>query len=182
MGLGRWAEGVQELKIASSHLEDGEPNVSHVINLALAYCDLQRPQEALDTIAKVSDRQSPYGRMQVEFVKLEAALQKNDHAALSVALEFMAKHRSDAPVTYQAALVVANRAEEVAEVFISRLQDPATRFDALVEAQEYLEPRIPPFVQETRDRWRSILKRHDVHAAIAKVGNIQKYAIAPPLS
>jgi len=178
-GLGRWDEAIRQRIVAAATLENGHVNVSHAINLAQTYADTARAADALATLAKVGDDLSPYGRMQVEIVKLSVAAQMHDNAEITRVMDYVALHRKDSEETYQIALVVANRLDEAAQVLIARLEDPDLRFDALQEVQTYREARTTLFQEQIRIRKRSMLNRSDVRKAIARVGVAEKYDIDP---
>jgi len=116
-GLGRWDEAIRQRIVAAATLENGHVNVSHAINLAQTYADTARAADALATLAKVGDDLSPYGRMQVEIVKLSVAAQMHDNAEITRVMDYVALHRKDSEETYQIALVVANRLDEAFGAF-----------------------------------------------------------------
>ena len=73
--VGRWDEAVAELIEASR-----EGDIEQLVNLGSLYCALGRPKEALTVIGPVGrTRTGPYGAMQVEAVKLKAAVELGDH-------------------------------------------------------------------------------------------------------
>ena len=87
--LGRWDEAVAELERARRMKEDGYRNVSQSINLAWLLLELDRPEDALAAIDGVIDV-SRYGRMQIESVRLRAALEMGNRDAAKKALSFLA--------------------------------------------------------------------------------------------
>jgi hypothetical protein len=56
-------------------------NTNQLLNLGELYCELRRLQDALDSIGRVRGDTSPYGAMQLEWVRLEAAVQLGRSAA-----------------------------------------------------------------------------------------------------
>ena len=52
-GLGRWEDAVADLEYASGMTEYEHGNVNQTINLASLYVGLDRPADALATIARV---------------------------------------------------------------------------------------------------------------------------------
>jgi tetratricopeptide (TPR) repeat protein len=176
--LGRHEEALAQLVEASKELEDGHPNVSQAINSGGLYCDLGRPDEALAAIAPVTpDRVSAYGAMQVHSVRHCAAIKKKDAEGAREALEYLETHKSDDLRTYMSALIEQGSLDRAAEILIARLGDPQERADALLEVQDYTRAPGTSFEMEWRARWKEVLARADVRAAVEKVGRIETYAV-----
>jgi len=178
--LGRWDDAVAALQKSKSLSEHGTPNVSNTINLADLYVMLGRADEALETLAPLVAGQrnaSPYGRMQVQWVRYTAAMMKKDDATARKAFEFLRQHRADAPQTFQDALLWANRADEWARCLIERLHDPGDRGEALRHLQIYAEMAEPPMEAQLWKRVRELTDRADVRAAVAEVGTIERFDV-----
>jgi tetratricopeptide (TPR) repeat protein len=180
--LGRWREAQRYYEQAAARQEHGGPNVSNAINLGGLHAEFGRSREALAALGGMvfdDEGVSEYGGMQIHHVMLLAALASRDTAGKEDALEFMRDHQSAALSTYQAALVDANELEQAASLLIRRLQDPALRGEALAEMQEYHEGAQSPVVRTHDRRWREIKARRDVRTALAAVGRIEKFSLAP---
>jgi tetratricopeptide (TPR) repeat protein len=175
-GLGRWQEAAEQFLEASRLPEGKAPNVSQVINLAALHCRLDQPREALaklDGLGAVS----PYGRMQVERVRLMAAVELGNEAAAEVALAYLREHRTDSQRTLQWALIVADRLDEAAGVMVERLLDPATRREMLLGLQEFAPAPRTPRSLIWSGRWDEVVARPEVQSAIARVGRIERFRI-----
>jgi hypothetical protein len=175
--MNRWDETEQEYRRASERLEHGHENVSNVINLALFYAEMNRGDEAMKTLSLLQSREatlSAYGRMQEKAALHAAALARHDSVTAREALGYLREHQSDSIGTLQFELIRADRLDEAAQLLIQRLQDPLLRHDALMEAQLYSDPPAPPQLQQARARWRWLLSRRDVRAAVARVGRIER--------
>jgi len=172
--LGRWDEAVAQWIEGRNTREQGDVNVSQVINLADFYCELGRPQEAraeLETVGPMS----PYGMMQLEGVRYDAALQLNDEAEARRALKYLREHQADAPSAYQWALALGNDAQAGAKLLIARLRDPDLRTEALADIQEYVSGARTPRQEQWTANFRAMIARPDVQRAVAKVGRIGRY-------
>jgi hypothetical protein len=172
--LGRRDEELELLIRAARQPEHGESNVSQTINLGEFYCDLARPKDALFAIVDVQD-ESPYGRTQLEAVRLCASLQMSDSAAEAAALAYLKEHQADSPRTYQSALIDTGDFDAAAALLIERLEDPRMRSDALLEIQGYRDPLDLPRVARFHERFNALLQREDLRRAIAKVGRIETF-------
>jgi tetratricopeptide (TPR) repeat protein len=172
--LGRFDEAVAQLERAARPNADGQQNASQAINLAQLRCDLLHPKDALDALSDVT-QVSAFGRMAIETVRAQAAVQLNDRALLESSLSFLREHAADGPGPLEHALTAANLMDEAAKVFISRLEDSKQRSDALRAAQIFPETPEPPADRVMGGRFRKMLERPDVKAAIARVGRIERY-------
>lgn len=177
-GLGRWQEAAEQYLDAVRLAGAGAPNVNQAINLADLYCKIDRPAEALDAIKDVRDV-SPYGRMQLESVRLMAAVELGESQKAANALAFLRDHRADAEGTFQSALLVSSEQDEAAGVLIDRLMDPARRLDALLGVQEFAERPATPRMALWRDLTKALVARPDVQRAISKVGSVERFDLAP---
>ncbi|HEX3912709.1 MAG TPA: hypothetical protein VHW71_04315 [Steroidobacteraceae bacterium] len=173
--LGRWDEGIDQLAAASYVADRDGKNVSQVINLGDLYCDLGKPTEALQVLARLGSEISPYGRMQEAYVRLDAAIQMGDAAEKEKWLAFIREHRIDAPRTYDDALLRMDDSDAAAKWLIERLEDRELRSAALLSIQEYAAPRETARQAELRTLKGELMARPDVQAEVAKVGRIEKY-------
>jgi tetratricopeptide (TPR) repeat protein len=174
--MGRFDEALAQLERAAKLSEEGEPNVSQAINLADLRNDLGHPKEALEALEGVT-QVTPYGRMELEGTRAQAAVQLHDDAVLERSLTYLREHVDDAPDALESALLAANRLDEAAKVFISRLENPKQRIETLLNAQTFPETPRSPVDRIWHDRRRKLLNRPDVQAAIARFGRIERYEL-----
>jgi len=174
--LGRWDEGLAVMEQGSQQLEHGSDNVSQAINLGFHYNDAGKPRKALDALAAVdwSRGLSPYGRMQLQYVRYVAYRQLDDAAEAEKVLAYLREHHADANDTWQDAMLLAGDQDGAAAAFIAQLRDPETRVAALVLVQDYPPRLLSPRMQEERERWKRLFARPDVLAVINEVGRIEK--------
>ncbi len=174
-GLGLWDEGIAQLKAAAREFDHDRDNVGAAIDLAQAECDLGRPTDARSVLAQITEGLSPYGQMQVEGVRLDAATQEGDSAQVERSLRYLRSHRDDAAASYLGDLIVANQLDRAAGELRRQLLDPDTRESALGNVQTYSPERDTPRDLEMHARWQSLLARPDVQSAIARVGRVESY-------
>jgi tetratricopeptide (TPR) repeat protein len=179
--VGRWDDAVAQLTAASFLSEDNGGNISQIINLAQLYCDLSRPKEALKTLGRLEAKPSPYGVMQVEYVKLDAAALLGDKIQMVRSLKYLEEHRADAPNTYEDAQVLINDPDRAASFLIERLQDVKQREAALLSVQTYGSWRKTPRTLQFDARRRAVLTRVDVREAVQKVGRVETYHLEAQL-
>jgi beta-barrel assembly-enhancing protease len=173
----RWDDAVAQFTAASNLFEDHAGNVSQLINLAQLYVDLERPKEALEAIGRVAAKPSSYGTMQLERVRLEAASQLGDSLQIARSMQYLEKHRADAPNAYEKALIVVNQLDRAAILLLERLRDKDQRITVLASVQTYAVPPRTPRQIEFYARWRTVLARQDVRAAIQQVGRVEQYEL-----
>lgn len=178
--LGRWDEALKQREKAARRPEHGQMNVNQVINLGSFYNKIGRPQDALDAIAEIG-AMNPYGRMQLEMVRLGASLQRDDARAVASHLAFMREHRTDAIGTWQMALVITDDLQGAASVLLERLKREDWRNEALVDIQDYMELPSTPVLSKRRSQWKALLVRPEVRSAIENVGRIERYKIPSPI-
>lgn len=179
-GEGRWDEALRVETLAARRPEHGAMNVSQLINLANLHADLQHADEAAGVIVELGPM-SPFGRMQLEMVKLKIALTRKDEAATTAAMTYLRAHRADAIATWQEALLLHGDLDDAAALLIKRLEDPATRNDALVAMQHYANENLAPMQNLIHERLVAIAARDDVQAAMRKVGRVERFSITAAL-
>jgi hypothetical protein len=174
--VGQWDEAVTQLVDSA---RDG--GVEQAIVLANLYCSLNRPQDAQGVINGVGPtRTSPYGAMQVEAVKLQAAVELQDHDEISKSLKYLGEHRTDSPDAYLFALVVAKETKQAADYLMSQLENKDSRESVLLQAQVYKPDPGSAVEMAIEAQWRALLARKEVQAAIDQVGRIQSYSLESP--
>jgi hypothetical protein len=178
--VGRWDEAVAQLTAASLLSEKYTGNVDQLINLGDLYCELERPRDALATIGSMVAPTSPFGAMQLESVRLEAAEQLRDTQQVRRSLDYVRAHRADAPSTYVDSLIVANQLDQAARVLIAQLLDKDQRQAALLSVQGFAPIPGTPRDMTLAARRRAVIARPDVRAAIDKVGRVDSYRVEAP--
>jgi tetratricopeptide (TPR) repeat protein len=172
---GRWDEAIEQLRAASE-----SNNTNQLLDLAVLYCVLDRPKEALEAIGRVKGDTSPYGAMQVEWVRLDSALQLDDRRQATASMRFLGKHLTDAPWAYMGGLLSANQLDRAARFLIEELSNPEQRQDALASVQDYASKLQTPRDLEYSSRWRKVVAYKDVQAAIQKTGRVANYHLEEP--
>lgn len=171
-GMGRFDEAMSVMDAGRIELERGFQNVSQAINLGGYYLDAGRPEKALASIDGIdwAKSLSPYGRMQLQRVRYEAYLQMGDEAAADDVFAYLRQHHADAEQTWLWAMLSSGDMDGAAALLISQLEDADKRATALAQVQQYPETPAQPRAQQRRERWKSLLARPDVTAAINAVG------------
>jgi len=179
MAHGNWDQAAEQLRRAAAYGEKaGVTNINQSINLSSYYCELARGDDALVPLATMREGLSEFGKVQLEGVRLCAAVLRNDQDTVERALAYLKEHRDDEPRAYQSALVMSNRLDEAAAWLVTRLADPLMRYQALLGVQSYRNaPQVAPFMAERRRRWSEVLARPEVQAQVAAVGNVQSYNV-----
>lgn len=178
--LGRWEEAVEQERRAARRPENGELNVSQALNLATYYASLGQVEKALDAVSDLGSL-SPYGRMQLEAIRVISAIHSSDQHGLDVHIEYMRSHRTDALATYQTALLDANRLDAASDLLLERLHNAAWRDDVLIGMQNYAESPVTPIIATRNVRWRAIIARPSVQAELSKVGRVEQVPLTSPL-
>jgi hypothetical protein len=174
--LGRWDEALGVMETA--RLQPGEEaiNVGQAINLGLHYVDYRQPAKALEALDGIdwAHSLSPYGRMQLQYVRYRAYLQLDRAQDADNVFAYLREHREDAEDIWQLAMLEAGDFDGAAAFLVARLRDPEKRQEALGEVQEFLPlPRLPEQTDELARR-EKLVKREDVAAVINEVGRREK--------
>ncbi len=178
--LGRDEEALAIYRKAAGTSEAGAENVSQRINLAVLLAALERADEAAEVAATVpEDNISPFGRMVLASVQWDIARLRRDEAGQRRAGAYLRKHREDGKGVHFTWLLEAGEQDEAAAAFIDRLVDPASRREALLDAQRLRRPRSTPGGERHLARLDAMLARPDVQAAIERVGRVQTVDIYP---
>lgn len=174
--LGRIDEALAQMQEASRLTEDGEPNVSQVLNLGQFYCSLGRPDDAVKMIAQVGEM-SGYGRMVQAAVQHCAAWRSGDAAGAMRALAYLRQHRQDSEIHFLEALIEADRLDEATAVMVALLESPHDRADALIAVQKFNSPDPLPGDVAYRARGQQMIARAEVQAAVQRVGRVERHEI-----
>jgi len=118
--------------------------------------------------------------MQAEIVRLDAAVQLGDAEQTAKSLDYIREHRTDAPRTYQQALVLVHQSDTAADWLIELLEDRDQRAAALLSVQDFAS--LPKTLRQAElgSVRRAIVARPDVQEVIQKVGRIEKYNVGAP--
>lgn len=176
---GRWSDAVREMTRAARRPEGGGVNVSQSINLAGLYTDLDEPDKAAAVMVEPGEM-SPYGSMQLHYVRLQIAIEKADTPSITKHLAYLSEHRADDIGTWQRALLRNGDLDAAAALLIQRLKAPDWRNQALVDVQSYAHGQRTSIMETMGQRWNSVTSRPDVQAAVAKVGRIERFDITAP--
>lgn len=174
--MGRWDDALTVMQAGRRQQEDGSINVSQAINLGWHYVDYGKPEKALEALDGIdwAHSLSPYGRMQLQYVRYRAYLQTGDAKEADNVLAYLREHRDDAEDTWQLAMLDAGDFDGAAALLIARLRDPEKRYGALGEVQEYLPLPQLSKQAEALVRWEQLVTRPDVASAISEVGRREK--------
>lgn len=174
--LSRTDEALAALTAAAAMDESGQPNVSQTLNLGTLLVDMERPEQALASVARV-DGMSGYGLLVQSMVRLRAYRQMGRDDDAAIWLQRIHDGRDEGTTLHLEALLLVGREDEAADWLAALLDDPDRRAEALAWCQGYLgsEPlagRVP-----LRAARAALLARADVLAAVDAVGRIEDTGI-----
>lgn len=179
--LHRPDEAVEAYRNGSKASEDGVPNVSQLINLALAQLRFGRPRDALATIALrdlSAKGASPYGMMLYRRARACALHLVGRGGEAKADVDYVVSHEKDAPVAVTELHLCLEDMDAAAASAIRRLEDPEQRPAMLLEFSDY-ELAPPPLATDRNARSREALKkREDVRAAITRAGGTRRFNVA----
>jgi len=185
LNVNRVDEALAAMERGARQPEDGQVNVSQIINLGDFYFQLARPTDALAQLELFDPSgASPYGRMSANEVRVCAYAQLGDAAHMNEALTYMRAHKADGLTVLREAELCANNLDAAAQLLIDALNDPSTRGDALLNIQTFADPPfVPPYGAELDRRKRAMIARGDVQAVIRRLGRVGAYPrLAEPLT
>jgi hypothetical protein len=179
--LHRPDEAVEAYRNGSKASEGGVPNVSQLINLALAQNRFGRPKDALATLAQrdlSAEGATPYGIMLYRRARACALHLDGRGAEGSADVAYIRSHEKDAPGAVTDLYLCLGDMEAAAASAIRRLEDPEDRPVLLLELSDFdLAP--PPFATDRTARNLELLKkRADVKAAIDRAGGTRRFNVA----
>jgi len=175
--LGKSEEAIQQLEAASRFDENGDSNVSQILNLAQSYCSMGRPQEARITLERLGRNLSPYGEMVKVSTEHSIAVQTNSSVAAKEAMDYLREHRSTSYGLYLWALLEAQQLDQAADLLKGLLVSPEDRSEALGLAQHTMEVPPQPADIVPSANLKAVLARADVVSALAEVGHVEQYPI-----
>lgn len=174
--LGRTEEAVAALTEAADMDEYGQRNVSQTLNLGHLLLDMQRPEDALSTVAGL-DGMSGYGLLVQSQARMRAHLQLGQEADADVWFERIRAGSSEGQSKLLDALLWNGRVDEAAAQLSAMLADPAERIEALEWCQGHLRSDPLPGRLPWLEARRALLARADVLDAIQAVGRIEDTGI-----
>lgn len=175
--LGQYDAAVAAFRRGAEQQEDGNLNVSQVINLADFQLDFARPADALATISVFdgNDRAaSPFGMMQVYFTRGCAQAQLDRPAEAASALKYLQEHEKDAPGALTDMLLCTGDLDGAAASVVRRLADPDNRPGMLMQASTFDPPVIALPLSRLKVNMAKVLARPEVQAAIQRAGGAQR--------
>lgn len=173
--LGQTDQAIADMRRASAQGAGDAVNVGTGLNLGALYCALGRADDARAAVATVPEADmSDFGRAVRAVQQVCAAVITGDAAQQAQAMAFLRAHRRDIPESYFDALLLLGRLDEAAAQLIAELDDPDRRGDRLAQAQDTLQAPEYDGNRRWRASYRALLARPDVHAAIERVGRIER--------
>jgi beta-barrel assembly-enhancing protease len=152
------------------------------INLADHFIALEQPNRALQTLEGIRPKNDyqQWVNVRINQSLLNIAMLKGDDKMARDALSFLKGARDEHAHAFQLAQMWMDE-DKAAKFLIERLNDPVRRIDALVSVQQYDESHLGASgIIKERLKWKALVAREDVQAAIAKVGTVERFALPPP--
>jgi tetratricopeptide (TPR) repeat protein len=180
--LGHYDEAVAAFRKGAAAAEDGSPNVSQVINLALFQARALRGEEALKTLAAFDEpgrTASPYGLMEMRAARGCAHAVAGHRAEARAELDYMLAHEADHPEALSDLLLCMDDMDGAAASFIRRLGNEDQRVAALIQLSDYDPPPVPHPGDPIDGRLAKVKVRADVQAAIARAGGLRRFPLQP---
>lgn len=179
--LRRPDEVVEAYRKGMKASESGAPNVSQLINLALAQNRLGRPADALATLAvrNLSTKDaSPYGIMLYRQARACALHLSGRGAEAAADIAYIKSHEKDAPAAVTSLYLCLGDMENAAASASRRLDDPEQRPDLLLELSDYELAPPPMPTDRIAQNLRALKTRPDVQAAIKRAGGTRRFNVA----
>lgn len=175
--LGDAQAGLATLEAAAAFHEEGAANVSQQLNLASWQASLLRPREALETLEKTGSNLSPYGEAVQQWVRFFAYRQLGDMAQAATAQRWLEDHKDIAEDYVVETLLEDNALDQAAAHLVARLRSTEHRSEALMSMQQLLTVPSLPGDAERDHRWRQVVARADVQAALDAVGRSEHHPL-----
>jgi tetratricopeptide (TPR) repeat protein len=174
--LGRYDDAAKAFAMGGALPEQGQANVSQIINLAHLQVRFGHPDDALKTLAVFDDparKASPYGLLEMRLARGCANGAAGRAHAAAADLAYAQAHSDDHPQALGLLQLCLGRLDDAAAFFIRALGDPNRRVRILQTLSDYDPP--PVALPAWFGAKLAILKaRADVKAAIAKAGGIRR--------
>lgn len=172
--IGRFDEGRARMRAAAQMQEEGNANVSNILNHAKYLLSEGLAKDALEQLSLVGET-SPYGRGVLESIRSCAAALIDDEPQRSASLEYLKAHGRDNPTALARAYLCSNDLDGAAAWMISRLADRELRGGALLALQATPASAADelPVRKMMLERMATLRARPDVRAAADAVGRIE---------
>lgn len=147
--------------------------------LAEMYVWLERPTEALDTLAGITRKDiGTYSVMTASEVRVCANQQLGNIDAARDELAEMEVHAAEAYAAYRMALLCVGDLDAVENLIISRIEDPRTRLNALVDLQRYPElATAPSYYRALVSAYDGLADRPTLKAVVEKYGRVLSWPL-----
>lgn len=170
--IGKIDRGVNTFRKGITAGENGNQNVSQIINLAVSLNYTGRFEEAIAVLSAMGEA-SEFGDMFDQSVRACAAHSLDDAETASRHLAYVVENKDDNIGALMQTYICMGMEDEAAALLVERLEDP----DKAPRALQSLHRRLPdptphPYHQTLMDRLARVRARPDVQAAAAKVGTI----------
>jgi len=179
--LERPDEAIEAYRNGAKTSEDDAPNVSQLINLALAQNRFGRPKDALATLAMrdfSAGGASPYGTMLYHQARACALHLDGRDGQAAADVAFIKTHEKDAPGAVTELYLCLGDMEAAAASAIRRLDDPELRAAFLLDLSDYDLAPEPIATNRIAQNLKALKKRADVKAAIARAGGTRRFNVA----
>jgi tetratricopeptide (TPR) repeat protein len=174
--LGRYETAAKAYATAAALKEQGQLNVSQVINMADLQVRFGHGEDALKTLAVFDEpgrKGSPYGEMELREARACAQASLGRAGAAAADLAYVQAHEKDNPTALGYVYLCLERSDDAAAFFIRRLADPDSRTDILLAFSDYDPPSapVPPQFGGRLDRLKA---RPDVKTALDRAGGLRR--------
>lgn len=172
--LGQPDAAVDTLRIAV-RMTEGTPHASvQQLNLGLLLMALGRYEEAQAAVATTAPR-TGYATAQRHYIRFIAAQQRGDKTAAADAARGVSEQGpAAADLLYQLPLA-AGRMNEAMVMLMVQLESVKLRSSALLALQDMRSAPTLSADAAVQARWRELVARPEVQAALAEVGRIDRY-------
>jgi hypothetical protein len=152
------------------------PGLVQLSSLPFLLLKLDRPTEAIALLPKCRVRVAR-ARNRMAGLRALAAEALGDDAGRKGALEELERDGEVNETGTTWFLAAAGSSDAAARRLMTRLENPWLRTDALTQVQEFGERRQTPRGATWDARWKAVLARPDVRAAIQSVGTVGRYRL-----
>lgn len=159
--------------------EDGQPNVSQVINMAGVQNRIGRFADALKTLpAEGADFPvSPFGAMQIRLVRVCANAALGNAPAVATDRAAIEANSKDDPESLRDLYLCIGDIDAAAKAVIAELDNPDQRVATLLDFSDYDAPPASEPLPVTHARWIALKQRTDVQAALKTAGGVRRFAL-----
>jgi tetratricopeptide (TPR) repeat protein len=176
--LGRYDDAAAAFRKGIAAGEQGDPNVSQLINLADTQLEAGKAEEALKTLAlhDFSEKgASPYGVMEYRYARACALSLAGRGAQAAADVAWLKAHEKDDRRAVTDLFLCMGDMDAAAASLVGRLGDPETRADTLIELADYDPPPVPVTTDRVAANREKVRARPDVQAALAKAGGTPRF-------